>query len=53
MLAVTWTEEKSSTKNRRSFIRRIGFGPIVILVLCVGSSGALVAALLLSSLFEF
>jgi hypothetical protein len=53
MSAVTWASEKSNSKKQRSLMRRFVRGPALILVLCAGSSGALAAALLLSSIFEF
>lgn len=53
MSAVTWASEKSTTKKRRSLGRRFARGPVLILALCAGSSGALAAALLVSSIFEF
>jgi len=53
MRAVAWSHEKPAAKNRRSIMRRIAYGPMLILALCIGSSGALAAALLLWSIFEF
>ena len=53
MFAVDWTSEKTAAKNRGSLVRRIAYGPMLILALCIGSSGELAAALLLWSIFEF
>ena len=53
MSAISWTNDKAETHQRRSMVRRIVAGPALILALCAGSSGLLVAALLLSSIYQF
>ena len=52
MSAVTWTNEKSAAAKRRSLARRLAYGPALVLGLCAGSSGMLIVAMLLYSVFE-
>ncbi len=49
----TWTHEKPAAAKRHSLARRLAYGPASILTLCVGSSGLLVAALLVRSILDF
>ncbi len=53
MSTVTWINEKPADGKRQSLARRLAYGPALILALGLGSSGVLVGALILSSIFEF
>ena len=53
MSTVTWINEKPTAAKRHTLARRLTYGPALILALCIGSSGVLVAALIVSSIFEF
>ncbi len=53
MSAVAWESEKPADSKRRSLAQRLAYGPVLILAMSVGSSGALAVALLLSHIFEF
>lgn len=53
MSTVTWINEKPVDAKRRSLASRLAYGPALIIALGLGSSGVLIAALLLSAIFEF
>ena len=53
MSAVAWESEKPADSKRRSLAQRLAYGPVLILAMSVGSSGALATTLLLSHIFEF
>ena len=53
MSAIGVNSEKLEATQRNSLVRRLAYGPALIIALGIGSSGALVVALLLSSIFEF
>ena len=53
MSSSVWANEKSSNSKRHSLARRLVRGPVLIIALGVGSSGVLIAALVLASIFEF
>ncbi|MCZ6588013.1 MAG: hypothetical protein O7B24_08745 [Alphaproteobacteria bacterium] len=53
MSAVAWESEKPADSKRPSLTLRQACGPMLILTLSIGSSGALAVALLLSHIFEF
>ncbi len=53
MSAVSLDNEKLESTKRYSLARRLAYGPALIVALGAGSSGVLIAALLLSSVFEF
>jgi hypothetical protein len=53
MSTVTWTSEKQAAAARHSLLRRLAYGPVLILALGLGASGVLVGGLLLSPIFGF
>ena len=53
MSVVAWECVKPADSKQRSLALRLANGPVLILTLSVGSSGALAVALLLSHIFEF
>ncbi len=52
MSAIGFNSEKIESTKRYSLTQRLAYGPALIVALGVGSSGVLIAALLLSSIFE-
>jgi hypothetical protein len=52
MSAISLDSEKLEPAKSYSLARRLAYGPALIVALGAGSSGVLIAALILSSIFE-
>ncbi len=53
MSAIGLNGDKIESTRPYTLVRRFAYGPVLIVALGMGSSGVLIAALLLSSIFEF
>lgn len=52
MSAFIWTDDKQAAPSPHSLVRRLVYGPALIIAFAIGSSGVLAGALLLSSILE-